>query len=285
MPNEVDVSIRRPDFFWSTKNDNKVLSEEAFLEIYYRSIGRGAQLLFNIPPDRDGLISELDYSHAKNFGDEIRRRFSTPIAETTGTGTTVTLPLAYPARIDTVILQEDCTKGERVRLYRLEGRNDNKWIVLATGSAIGHKRIQPVPPTKIDAVRLVTTECAALPAIRRLAVFNTGTTPPAHWDAASYVWAANRIGVWKNSLIHIDLTSKINAAAQYMLRFVPQSGQAISIRNPTLLLDGISHSEMIHSANNSPDKLILDMTSIGPKVVFECRIQGADTGSVVLQKM
>jgi alpha-L-fucosidase len=143
LPNEVDVSIRRPDFFWSAKNDHNVLTEEAFLDVYYRSIGRGAQLLFNIPPNRDGLISEIDFERAKLFGDEIRRRFGTAVSETSGSGATLIASLPQPTRIDTVILQEECSKGERVRLYHLEGRKDGQWVELGNGSAIGHKRIQP----------------------------------------------------------------------------------------------------------------------------------------------
>ena len=285
MPNEVDVSIRRPDFFWSTKNDHRVLTQDQFLEIYYRSVGRGAQLLFNIPPDRDGLISELDFSRTKSFGDEIRRRFGTAVAETSGNGKEVILPLSRPALIDTVILQEDCSKGERVRLYRLEGRRHGQWISLGTGSAIGHKRIQPVPATEVDAVRFTATEYAALPAIRRLAAFHVGEAPPAGWNAPSSIWAANDAGNWRNGSVHLDLTSKINAATQYQLRFVPQEGQVTAIHDPVLLLDGVPHTEMVHLMKNSTDRLILNITSVGPKVVFEGHIEGASAGSVLLQKM
>ncbi len=285
LPNEVDVSIRRPDFFWSTKNDRNVLTKEQFLEVYYRSVGRGAQLLFNIPPNRDGLISDLDFSHAKLYGDEIRRRFDKPIAETSGSGTTLTATLARPARIDTVVLQEDCSKGERVRLYRLEGRRNGQWIALGEGSAIGHKRIQPVPSTDVDAVRLTAIESAALPAIRRLALFNTGEAPPAHWDAVASLWAANGVGDWRNGVVHIDLTEKIDAATQYQLRFIAQNGRVTAVHDVVLSLDGIGHPELIHSIGNAPDRLILNMTSVGPHVTFEGHIAGADAGTILLQKM
>jgi alpha-L-fucosidase len=285
MPNEVDVSIRRPDFFWSSKNDHRVLTKDEFLEIYYRSIGRGAQLLFNIPPDRDGLISELDYSRTKSFGDELRRRFGKSIAETSGDGKEVILNLPRPTTVDTLILQEDCAKGERVRLYRLEGRSHGQWVALGTGSAVGHKRIQPITATEVDAVRFTATEYAAAPALSRLAVFSVGEAPPSGWNAVSSIWAANDAGNWRNDSVHLDLTTKINAATQYQLRFVPQEGQITAIHDPVLLLDGIPHPELIHSVKGSTDRLILDITSVGPKVVFEGRIEGASAGSVLLQKM
>jgi alpha-L-fucosidase len=285
MPNEVDVSIRRPDFFWSTKNDNRVLTMEAFLEIYYRSVGRGAQLLFNIPPDRDGLISELDYSQAKSYGYELRRRFGTSIGEISGNGKDLTLTLSRPALVDTVILQEECSKGERVRLYKLEGRSQGQWVPLGTGSAIGHTRIQPVSTTEVDAVRFTATEYAAQPAIRRLAAFHLGEAPPHGWDAPANIWAANEVGHWRGGAVHVDLTAKINVAMQYQLRFVPQEGQVTAIQGAALLLDGVRHTEMIHAAGHASDRLILDITSVGPKVVFEGSIEGASAGSILLQKM
>jgi alpha-L-fucosidase len=58
MPNECDVSIRRPDWFWHTDNANKVMTEQQLLSVYYRSVGRGAQLLLNIPANREGLLPD-----------------------------------------------------------------------------------------------------------------------------------------------------------------------------------------------------------------------------------
>jgi hypothetical protein len=85
--------------------------------------------------------------------------------------------------------------------------------------------------------------------------------------------------------VHLDLTAKINAATQYQLRFVPREGQVKAIHDPVLLLDGIPHPELIHSVKDTTDRLMLDITSVGPKVIFTGRIDGADAGSVLLQKM
>ena len=48
LPNEVDVSLRRPSWFWSTTNHNRILALDDLLEIFYRSVGRGTQLLINV---------------------------------------------------------------------------------------------------------------------------------------------------------------------------------------------------------------------------------------------
>jgi alpha-L-fucosidase len=171
MPNEVDVSIRRPSWFWSTQNEQNLLSLEALLEIYYQSVGRGAQLLLNLPPNRDGVIPQADFARARGFGQEIERRFGRRIAETQGTGKEVTMQFSSAQRVDHVILQEDCSAGERVRSYRIEGHSNKKWTALADGISIGHKRIQRLPSTIVDSLRFIATASVGLPRLRRFAAF------------------------------------------------------------------------------------------------------------------
>src|SRR5690606_30432800 len=55
IPGEADVSIR-PGWFYSPNTDDKVKSLSQLLNIYYSSVGRNANLLLNIPIDRNGLI-------------------------------------------------------------------------------------------------------------------------------------------------------------------------------------------------------------------------------------
>jgi alpha-L-fucosidase len=182
LPNEVDVSLRRPNWFWSRSNERNLLSLDALMEIYYRSVGRGAQLLLNLSPDRTGHIPAADAARAREFGDEVRRRFGNSLAERSGTGREVILRLDAPPRIDHVVIEEDLAGGERVREYRLDGLADGRWVPLGEGTAIGHKRIQPIPALRVEAIRLDLTRSAAPPRIRRLAAFSTGATPPATWN-------------------------------------------------------------------------------------------------------
>jgi len=182
LPLEVDVSIRRPNWFWSTADERNLLTLDALLEIYYRSVGRGAQLLLNMPPDRTGHIPPADAARAKAFGDVVRRRFGSSVAERAGAGREIVLSLRQPALVDHVVLEEDLAGGERVREYWLEGLADGQWIPLGTGTAIGHKRIQPIPALRLEAIRLEVTHSAGAPRIRRLAAFATGAAPPPSWN-------------------------------------------------------------------------------------------------------
>jgi alpha-L-fucosidase len=283
LPIEADVSIRRPDWFWSTHNERNVLSLGQLLEIYYRSVGHGTQLLINIPADRRGLLPDTDSRRAREFGDEIRRRFGRSVAETHGSGESLTLSLPSPTRIDHVILQEDCTAGQRVRSYRLQARAQGTWHLLGMGTAIGHKRIQPVTPAVVDAVRLTLTESVGPAAIRRLAVFNTGAAPPSTWDALPPIWADDAVGKWTNHSFRVDLSPKITAAGQYRLRWVPQGGGEVALENPQLLLDGVPQPNLLHQVPGSPDVLILTIPGIGQKAIIAGSVRGAERGTLLLR--
>ncbi|MGO8734416.1 MAG: alpha-L-fucosidase [Terriglobia bacterium] len=285
LPIEADVSIRRPNWFWSTHNGPNLLSLDQLLEIYYRSVGHGTQLLINIPADRHGLLPDADSARAREFGDEIRRRFSRSVAETHGPGESLTLSLPSPARIDHVILQEDCSAGQRVRAYRVEARTQGDWQTLGTGTAIGHQRIQPVMPTFVDAVRLITTQSVGQAAIRRLAVFNTGSTPPSTWDAPPPIWADDAVDKWTNHSFKVDLSPKITAPGQYRLRWVAQGGGEVVVENPQLLLDGVAQPNLLHQVPGSPEVLILTIPGIGQKAIIAGRVRGAEQGTLLFRRL
>jgi alpha-L-fucosidase len=285
LPMETDVSIRRPNWFWSTQNERNLLTLDHLLEIYYRSVGHGTQLLVNIPADRRGLLPDADAARAREFGDEIRRRFGSSVAEVRGSGESLTLTLPSPTRIDHVILQEDCSTGQRVRAYRLEARAQGNWQILATGTAIGHKRIQPVAPAVVEAMRLSITESVGPAVIHRLAVFNTGTTPSANWDAPPHIWAEDAVGKWTNNSFNFDLSPKITAAGEYRLRWVPQGGGTVAVENPQLLLDGVAQPNLLHQVPGSPGELMLTITGIGQKVIITGRVRGAEQGTLLFRRL
>ena len=64
-------------------------------------------------------------------------------------------------------------QGERVREYVIEGFVDGAWKELCTGTAIGHKKIDRIESSTVSKVRLRTTKAAAVPKIRKLAVYKT----------------------------------------------------------------------------------------------------------------
>ncbi|MBE3070451.1 MAG: alpha-L-fucosidase, partial [Planctomycetes bacterium] len=64
VPTEVDVSIR-PGWFYHAAEDAKVKTLAELMDIYYASVGLGGVLLLNIPPDRRGLMHDIDASRLR----------------------------------------------------------------------------------------------------------------------------------------------------------------------------------------------------------------------------
>ncbi|MEK7270964.1 MAG: alpha-L-fucosidase, partial [Planctomycetota bacterium] len=81
-PAETDVSIR-PGWFYHASEDLKVKSVETLVDIYYKSIGRNTVLLLNVPPDRRGLIHEVDSARLREFRAAIDRTFKRNLAKGT----------------------------------------------------------------------------------------------------------------------------------------------------------------------------------------------------------
>ncbi len=173
LPIECDARIRST-WFWRTDNLHTLKSVDQLMDMYYRSVGHGAVLLLNLAPDRTGAIPEPDAGRAAEFGAEIRRRLGSPLGNTRGTGRDLVLTLAEPAVVDHIVLMEDITQGERVRSYVVDAGIGGEWEQVAAGSSIGHKKIDRIPPTRLDSVRLHVVDAVDQPQIRSLAAFGPG---------------------------------------------------------------------------------------------------------------
>jgi len=248
-------------------------------------VGHGAQLLLNLPPDRTGRIPEADARRAKEFGDEVRRRFSTPLSGAAGTGRKLVLDLGTTSRVDHVMLQERLDQGERVRAYHLDGLAWGKWRRIGEGKSIGHKRIQPVPPDGYTQLRLTVTDTAGEPVIRTFVAYNTGVTPPATWQQPVTLWADDTIGTWSGDTVELDLTDKLPAAAQYRIRFVPEGDADVSLHDLKLLMNGGAQPTLVREASGRHDILILTLPAVGYHVTLHVGIQGAERGKVLLRRI
>ncbi|MDR3723563.1 MAG: alpha-L-fucosidase [Terracidiphilus sp.] len=283
VPVECDVSIRRPNWFWSTTNENRLMTLDQLMEVYYRSVGRGAQLLLNLPPNRQGRIAEADFRRAKEFGCEIKRRFGVSLAETAGRGMHLELLLPAGGKADHIILQEDCRTGQRVCGFRLEGCVHGAWPVLYEGASIGHKRIVPVPAANYERLRLRVFDSLGEPRILRFAAFHAGVAAPATWDATPQLWADDAVGEWSGSSFEVDLTKKIAGPATYRLRFVPSAGRVRELAKVELLLDGAAAPHLVRS--DGPDALLLTVTALRQKVVVRGAVEGAEQGTILLKRL
>ena len=178
-------------WFWHPDHVKKTYPRRLWehLDLYYRTVGLGANTIINLPPDTRGLVPDDIAAAAKAFGDEIRKRFSDPIAETKGVkvGDTVELKWREPTEINTVVTMENIVNGQKIAKYTLEAFVDGKWQTLEPMNrlvaqkpynsnpgyeTIGHKKIDRIRPVTTNRIRFHCLESVAKPVeIRSLAVF------------------------------------------------------------------------------------------------------------------
>ena len=177
----------RPGWFHHTREDERVKSVAELLEIYYGSVGRNANLLLNIPPDRRGLFHENDVARLQEFDTALKRIFAHDLARMAriaASGTRgsdarygpqqlldgnpstywalddgqqtghVSLSFEKPVRADQLVLCEPIELGQRVARFRVEVERAGVWNELVRGTTIGAKRILRFAPQEISALRL-----------------------------------------------------------------------------------------------------------------------------------
>jgi alpha-L-fucosidase len=168
LPPECDVSLR-DGWFWQEHEQPKSLPH--LLAIHDRSIGLGANLLLNIPPDRRGRIDPDDAVRVAEFAAALRERFGSPIPArcervaapegpsdevpergTADSVSSLVLRLPGPTTFDHVELREHLEDGQRVRRHRILDANGRE---LAAGGTIGVRRIHRLAePVDADALVL-----------------------------------------------------------------------------------------------------------------------------------
>ena len=79
MPAECDVPLR-PGWFYHASQDLQVKTPAQLLDLYYASVGRGADLDLGIAPNKKGLLDEHDVHSLKAFGDLLRHTFAVNFA-------------------------------------------------------------------------------------------------------------------------------------------------------------------------------------------------------------
>ncbi|MGQ7867760.1 alpha-L-fucosidase [Sunxiuqinia sp. sy24] len=175
MPAMSDAPLRGNgghDWFWEPNRDHIIFPLETLIEKYYKSVGHNTSLILGVTPNPDGLMPEFDVKRLKEFGDEIKRRFSSPVATTSGTGEKLVLKLPKMQKVNQLVLMEDIAKGERIREFVLEGKTKEGWQTIFEGSCIGHKFIHRFDAVDLSKIRLQILESKGDPQIKEFTVYN-----------------------------------------------------------------------------------------------------------------
>ena len=156
-PAECDARIRA-NWFHNTHDLPTLKSTERLVDIYRKSVGRGANLLLNVGPDRRGLLPEPDVVRLGELGREIERCFGKPLGSASGPAQSLQVDFDRPAAVNQIVVSEDISGGQRIREYRIRALMGDRWEGVAVGTAIGQKKIETFP-----------TVCAAAVAVDVLA--------------------------------------------------------------------------------------------------------------------
>ena len=158
-PSEVDVSIR-PGWFYHAEQDGEVRSLANLVNIYYRSVGCNSVLLLNIPPDRRGLIHETDVQRIKELSSYLTNTFSTSaitdetVSWSAKSGESHEFNVGSNRMINTLLIQEDITRGQHVEEFSVEAYINGAWHHIAEGTTIGYKRLLRFTDCKAERIRI-----------------------------------------------------------------------------------------------------------------------------------
>lgn len=191
---ECDVSIR-PGWFYHASEDEKVKSSPQLFQLYLKSVGRGASLLLNVPPDRRGLINEHDSAalmgfkklREENFGNNLAkdtlittddRTMKTSLLDDNNNKTFINahstgIRVSFKERttINCIILQEPIQMGQRVRSFSIQLKNKNETIKEIKGTTIGKKRIITFPAVEANSFYIIITDAKSDPLISEIAAY------------------------------------------------------------------------------------------------------------------
>jgi len=185
IPAECDVSIR-PGWFYHTEEDDKVKTPQQLFELYLKSVGRGANLLLNVPPDGRGMITKYDSAalvefkklKQKNFAVNVFKNANTyhlfngiikpapalcdgnyktaePVTVAVEQSVGIELKLKKNKQVNCIVLHEDITNGQHCSKFKLLLFNSKAELVKEVyGTTIGRKRIITFPAVSINTIEL-----------------------------------------------------------------------------------------------------------------------------------
>lgn len=197
LPSETDVSLR-PGWYYHAFEDHKVKTLPKLMDIYYESVGRNSLLLFNLSPDKRGLVHPIDSTRLLEWKRQLDLDFQENLISKKckfSSGEPKGLKNAFDTNFNTywlandptgylevdfgkeitcnrLLLQEYIPEGQKVKSFSVECWQEGQWNELASATTIGYKRILRFLPVKTQKLRIRIHEALAPPMISTVAVYN-----------------------------------------------------------------------------------------------------------------
>ncbi|GGD51411.1 alpha-L-fucosidase [Paenibacillus nasutitermitis] len=220
---EADVSLR-PGWFYHEWEDTHLKSLATLTDIYQKSVGRGANLLLNVSPDRRGLLPDGDIARLTELRSWINAAYGVNLAQgapasasnvrgnaaayaaanltdnnydsywTTNDGVTsayVDIDFGTTKTFNAVTLQEYIPLGQRISGFNVQLWNGSSWQTAASGTTIGYKRILTFPVATASKIRIAVTSSQAPPLLNFAGVYHIGGAGQQQDSNAEQVYAFN----------------------------------------------------------------------------------------------
>ncbi len=197
IPAECDVSIR-PGWFYHPGEDSLVKSPEKLFDIYLKSVGRGANLILNVPPDRRGLITSYDSAALMEFARLRQESFIDNLIMNENAvifwkGENITGILGdgdgdfdlgknynkeymeilfnKPLPVNCIFLKEQLSYGQRVKSFAIELYNADSLVYQHVYTTIGHHRLVSFPVQNTNRILIRIKDAKSEPVLNGLGVY------------------------------------------------------------------------------------------------------------------
>lgn len=197
-PVEADTPLHDLHWFYHPNDEATLKSLGNLLTTYDETVGRGAQLMLGLAPDRRGLLPDADVARLEELGKAIRERYgksqnlavhheamnANEEAALDGNEDTfwsapagshhssLVVNFAKPVTFDRALTMEWLNDGQRVEKYSIDAWTGTEWKTVAAAEAIGHKKIDIFAPVTASRVRLNILSSTDAAEIREFQLFN-----------------------------------------------------------------------------------------------------------------
>src|ERR1700733_2023683 len=196
-PAEADTPLRKGHWFWHPEDEKSLKSVSELMTTYDETVGRGAQLMIGLAPDKRGLLPDEDVRRLKEFGEAIGSIYApeknlAPHALNSSVfhgavdsdpdtmwsapdgsrSAVIDLKFARPISFDRVVTMEWLVEGQRVQKYTIQIMGGDKWKTIYSGTTIGHKKIDIFPRVSAQRVRLNILSSFGTTRIREFQLFD-----------------------------------------------------------------------------------------------------------------
>lgn len=197
IPAEVDVSIR-PGWFFHAEENTLVKTPAQLYRIYLNSVGRGANLLLNVPPDDHGRIHTADAAALigfKQIRDQVEEKKISGIrailqndqqpmsakqvldnklqtdVRFVGNQDVLVLHLPEGTPLSAICLQENVSMGQHCASFYIELLNNNQRVGVLNGTTMGNKRIISIEGIVTNEIRIHIQQQYGITSIAEVAVY------------------------------------------------------------------------------------------------------------------